>query len=101
MPITSADHARTVHAVLQRKRGGRNGSRTQQHDCRVAEREHEADSDRTLAFLHQLARHIVDGRNMVGVHGVAQAEAVGEKRRSQQQRIVAKRESRPKPHWPH
>ena len=41
----------------------------------MAEREKEPDGDGALAFLHQLARHVVDGRDMVGVDGVAQAEA--------------------------
>ncbi len=63
----------------------------------MAEREHEPDRDRPFAFLHQLASDIVDGRNVVGVDGVAQAKAVSEERSPHQQRKMAKSESRPKP----
>ena len=54
------------------------GDRDQQHHGRVAEREEEAHADRLLALLQQLARGVVDGRDVVGVEGVAQPEGVGE-----------------------
>ena len=52
---------------------------------------------RALALLHELARHIVDRRDMVGIHGVAQAEAVGEQGRSQQDGLLAEYHERPYP----
>ena len=45
---------------------------------RMAEREEEPDRERLLALLHQLAHDIVDGGDVVGVEGVAQAEHIGE-----------------------
>ncbi len=54
----------------------------------MPERKEQADAERLLALLHQLARHIVDGGDVVGVHRVAQAEAVSEEGGSQQDRIV-------------
>ena len=56
-------------------------------DGRMAEREKEADADRPLALLHQLAGDVVDGGDVVGVDRVAQAEAVGQERRAEQHRI--------------
>ena len=44
----------------------------------MAEREEQADGDRPLALLHEFARGIVDGGDMVGVDRVAQAEGIGE-----------------------
>ena len=63
----------------------------------MAERKEEADRDRPLPFLHQLAGHIVDGGDMIGVERVAQTEGVGEHRRAEQDRVVAKRRKGPKP----
>ena len=48
-----------------------------EHDARVPEREEEPDAQRALAVVHQLARRVVDRRDVVGVEGVAQAERVG------------------------
>ena len=53
--------------------------------------------DRTLAVLHQLSRHVVDRRDVVGVDGVAKAEAVRRAAPCQQQRVVAKRRRAPTP----
>ncbi len=55
----------------------------------MAEREEEADADRALAFLHQLAGDVVDGGDMVGIDGVTQAEAVGQQRGAEQHRMLA------------
>ncbi len=63
----------------------------------MAEREEEADADRALALLHQLAGDIVDGGDVIGVDRVAQAEAVGQQRRAQQHRMVVKGQERPEP----
>ena len=63
----------------------------------MAEREKEADADRAFALLHQLAGDIVDGRDVIGVHGVAQAEAVSQQCRTEQHRFVAKHTQGPRP----
>ena len=63
----------------------------------MAERKEEADADRALALLHELARDVVDRRDMVGVDRVAQAERIGQQRRSEQDRLTAKGNERPEP----
>ena len=67
------------------------------HDGRMAERKEEADADRPLALLHQLARDVVDRRDMIGVDRVAQAEGIGEQRRAEQHRLVVQGDERPEP----
>ena len=66
-------------------------------DRRVAEREEEPDADRPLAVLHQLAGGVVDGRDVVGVDGVAEPEGVGEEGRRQQDRVLDRRDQREEP----
>jgi len=80
----AADVADVVDAMLQREGGSRNGDRPDDDDGRVAEGEHEADGDGTLALLHEFARDVVDGGDVVGVYGVAEAKAVGEEGGSEQ-----------------
>ena len=63
----------------------------------MSEREIKADADRALALLHQLARDIVDGGDVIGVDRVPQAEGIGEQRRAQQHRLVMQRDERPQP----
>ena len=92
-----ADVPGRIHSVLQGQRGRDDGRRTQQHDRRMAERKHKPNRNRPLSLLHQLAGHIVDRGDVVGVHRMPQAEAVGEQGRAEQQRIMAKRKHRPKP----
>ncbi len=69
----------------------------QHHDRRVAERKEEADADRTLALLHELAGDVVDRRDMVGVDRVAQAERIGQQRRAEQDRPSPEDDERPEP----
>ena len=52
-------------------------------------------ADRALALLHQLARHVVDRRDMVGVERVPQPERIGERRRAQQHRKIMEGDERP------
>ena len=92
-----ADAGEVVEPRLKRSGGDRDCNRQQHHDGRMAEREEEAYRDRALSFLHQLAGHVVDGGDMIGVECVAQAERVGEHRRAEQDRVAAKRRQRPKP----
>ena len=63
----------------------------------MADREPQPDCDRTLAVLHQLAGDVIDRRDMVGIDGMAQPERVGQRCRSEQQRIVAEAEIGPQP----
>jgi hypothetical protein len=45
--------------------------------------------------LHQLAGDIVDGRDVIGIDGMAQAERVGKHRRAEQDRLRMKYRVRP------
>ena len=50
-----------------------------EHDGGVTEGEEEPDRERSLALGHELAGRVVDGRDVVGVEGVAQAQGVGQR----------------------
>ena len=63
----------------------------------MAEREHQADRDRPLPLLHELAGDVIDGGDVVCIDGVPQPKAVGQKRRPQQDREVVERDKGPKP----
>jgi hypothetical protein len=57
--------------------GGGDGQGGHDHDGGVPEGEVEAGVDRAFAVLHQFTHDVVDGGDVVGVHGVAQAEHPG------------------------
>src|SRR5262249_28422208 len=57
-------------------------------DRRVAEREEEADAQRALAVLEELAGRVVDRCDVVGVEGVAQTERVGERAQPGERGVV-------------
>ena len=59
-----------IEATLKRRRGDGDGDRQRDDDGRVAKREKQSDPDGPAAFLHELAGHIVDRRDVVGVEGV-------------------------------
>ncbi len=63
----------------------------------MAERKHEADCHGLLAFLHELARDVVDGGEVIGIHRMPQPEAVGQQRRAQQDRVAMKGDQGPAP----
>ena len=63
----------------------------------MAEGEEEADGGRPLVLLHQFPRHVVDGGDVVGVDGVAQAESVGQKAQAQRGRIRVEQGQRQAP----
>ena len=63
----------------------------------MSQREHEPHGDRPLAFLHQLASHIVDGGNMVGIDRMTKTKTVGQKRGAQQQRKMPEGQDSPEP----
>ena len=81
----------------QRVRGQRHRKRSDHDDGRMPEREEEADRDRPLALLHQLARHIVDRGDMVGIDRMAQPEAIGQHRGADQDRLMRERDEGPDP----
>ena len=58
------------------------------HDCRVAEREEEADAERPLSLVHQLAGGVVDRRDVVSIEGVAQSERVRQARDADPEALV-------------
>ena len=75
----------------------RDQDRQRDDDRRVAEREEEPDGDRALAVLHELARGVVDGGDVVRVDRVAQAEGVGQEGGRQQDRVLERRRQRDGP----
>ncbi len=60
----------------------------------MAEREEQPRGDRAPAVAPQLARDVVDRRDMVGVEAVAQAKEVGKRANSQDRRVGGERELR-------
>ena len=48
----------------------------------MAEGKKETDADGPFALLHQFARHIVNRRDVIGIHGMTEAKRVGQERRS-------------------
>ncbi|CAM2154334.1 hypothetical protein PT2222_300029 [Paraburkholderia tropica] len=81
------------------KRGGRRGDRHggDDNDRRVAERERKADFERTLPGLHELARDVVDGGDVIGVKRVAQTERPGQQARAEQRGMIAENADGPQP----
>ncbi len=82
---------------LDGKGGDRHHRRQRHHDAGMAEREEQADADRALTLLHQLAGDIVDGGDVVGIDGVAQTEAIGQKGGAEQHRVVVEADHRRQP----
>ena len=66
-------------------------------DGGVAQREKEADAHRTLPLLHQLARDVVDRRDVVRIHRVTQPKKVGQQRRAEQEGKGMEGGQRPQP----
>ena len=67
----------------------------------VAEREEEADPDRSLAFLHQLAGDVVDGGDVIGIHRMAQPESIGQQRGAEEHGGNAETPPEPRPRRRH
>ena len=57
----------------------------------------QADAYGFAAPLHQLARHIVDRRDMVGVEGVPQAETISQRGGAHENGEIVERHNRPGP----
>ena len=64
------------HLPAQRAEPERAQQGQGEHDARVPEREEEADAQRPPALGHELARGVVDRRDVVGVEGVTHAQRV-------------------------
>ena len=56
----------------------------------MRKREEKADTERALSFLEQLARRVVDRRDVIGVEGVTQTEGVGERSEPGEGRLAAR-----------
>jgi len=65
-----------LQGVRQAAHAGDDEHAEREDDRRVPEREPEADAQRPLTLRHQLARGVVDRRDVVGVERVAQAQRV-------------------------
>jgi hypothetical protein len=83
--------------MLHGQGGGSDDNGTYNHDGGMAEGEHQAHGHRLFSLLHELAGHIVDGGNVVGINGVAQSETVGEKRGAEKDGKAVKGQERPCP----
>ncbi len=86
-----------IETTLQFGRCDRDCDGQRDDDCRVAEREKQADPDRPAAFLHQFAGHVVDRRDVIRVEGVPQAKTIGERGRAEEDRIIVEGDNRPQP----
>jgi hypothetical protein len=86
-----------VDVLLEFESGGSDEERAKDDDGGVAEGEHESDGDGALAFLHELAGDVVDGRDVVGIDGVAEAEGVGEEGGSEENGEVVEGGDGPEP----
>ena len=96
-PIIRPTAFNEFEARGERRGRERDADRQRDHHGRVAERKEEADPDRALALLHQFAGDVVDRGDVIGVDRMAQAERVGEQRRTEQDRLAAQGDERPKP----
>src|SRR5438094_733364 len=62
----------------------------QEDDRRVAQREEESNAQRLLPLLEQLARGVVDGRDMVGIEGMAKTVDVRQATETQHERVTGR-----------
>jgi hypothetical protein len=93
----AADLLEMVEPRLQRADRKRHEDRRDDHDGRMPQREEEPDRNRPLPRLHQLACHIVDRRDVIGINRMTETERIGQQRGSEQNRIVPERDQRPEP----
>ena len=56
----------------------------------MTEGKEQADRDGSPIRLHQFSRHIVNGGNVIGIHGVPQAQTVGQETQAQGCRVGVK-----------
>lgn len=84
-----ADALEAVETIAQGAAGGGDDDAGDEHNGGVAQAEPGADADGALARGNQTAGHEVDGRNVVGVKGVAEAQGVGEDSRRDEPGVKA------------
>src|SRR5208337_5017840 len=63
----------------------------------MAEGKEKAHRKRMFTFLHELASHIVDRRNVISIHGVPKTECVSQKSGPKENWFIMEREKRPDP----
>ncbi len=95
-PEQAAVMPQGLEAAEQGRRRG-DGACGEDDHRRMAHGEEEADRDGPLAALHQLAGDVVDRRDMVGIDGVTQAEAVDDEGNAEQPGLGTERDERPDP----
>ena len=83
--------------MLEGQRRSRNGRGAKDDNCRVPQREHEANCNRALPVLHQLTGYVVDRGDVIRIDGMTQAKAICEKCRSQKHRVTVEGDPRPQP----
>ena len=93
----TTDFAGAIDVVVQGEGAGGDGDGAEDDDGGVAEGKHEAHGDGALALLHQLAGDVVDGGDVVGVDGMAEAEAVGEEGGAEKDGETVKGDDCPEP----
>src|SRR5581483_11260946 len=76
------------HALHDRLDGEAERERDPEDNAGMAEGEEEADAHRLAPLLKQLPSRVVDRRDVVGVEGVAQPEAIGQEPQAKQSRVA-------------
>ena len=97
VPIIPPISLKPSNLAFEHADGQRDEQRRRDHDGRMPQREKQADGNRTFGLLHELARDVVDSRDVVGIDGMAKPERIGERCGSQQQRIIAEAREGPGP----
>jgi hypothetical protein len=82
---------------MQCCRGHRDPRGRQNDDRGVTHRKEEPHGHRPPALLHELARNVVDCSDVIGVHRMAQTEAIRQQRRAEQHGLVPEDQHRPDP----
>jgi hypothetical protein len=86
-----------VELCLQRADGKRHKQVRDDDDGRMSEGKEETGRDRLLSFLHQLSRDVVDGSDVIGIHGMPKAERVGQRSGPEQQWLFPELHEGPDP----
>src|SRR5438876_666473 len=76
MPAAKSSGSEMIARKGPRRSGDRETRREGEDDARVTEGEEEAGAERPLAALEERARRVVDGRDVIGVERMPEAERV-------------------------
>ena len=82
VPITPPMLRRASTRCCSTEAAERDRYRPDEDNGRMSQGKHESDSDWLLAFLHQLASHVIDGRDVIRVYGMPQAQNYKRERKS-------------------